>query len=51
MIFVSAQEYKVEEVFLGVLVIALIWMFTDRALLVPLEKWTVQRWGMVWRPS
>ena len=51
MIFVSAQEYKIEEVFLGVLVIAVIWMFTDRVLLVPLEKWTVQRWGMVWRPS
>ena len=51
MIFVSASEYKVEEVFLGVLVIALIWMFTDRTLLVPLERWTVQRWGMVWRPS
>ena len=51
MIFVSAQEYKIEEVFLGVLVIAVIWMFTDRAILVPLEKWTIQRWGMVWRPS
>ena len=37
--------------FVSVLVIAVIWMFTDRALLVPLEKWTVQRWGMVWRPS
>ncbi len=51
MIFVSASEYKVEEVFLGVLVIALIWMFTDRTMLVPLEKWTIQRWGLVWRPS
>ena len=51
MIFVSASEYKIEEVFLGVIVIALIWMFTDRSILVPIEKWTVQRWGMVWRPS
>ncbi len=51
MIFVSAAEYKIEEVFLGVLVIAIIWMFTDRSLLVPLEKWTIQRWGMVWSPS
>ena len=51
MIFVSAAEYKIEEVFLGVLVIAVIWMITDRLLLIPLERWTIQRWGMVWRPS
>jgi NitT/TauT family transport system permease protein/taurine transport system permease protein len=51
MLFVSAQEYKTEEVFLGVLVIAVIWMLTDRACLVPLERWTIERWGMVWRPS
>ncbi|MBT3350249.1 MAG: ABC transporter permease [Nitrospinaceae bacterium] len=51
MIFVSASEYKIEEVFLGVIVIAVIWMITDRSLLVPLEKWTIQRWGLVWRPS
>jgi NitT/TauT family transport system permease protein/taurine transport system permease protein len=50
MLFVSAQEYKTEEVFLGVLVIAVIWMLTDRACLVPLERWTIERWGLVWRP-
>ena len=51
MLFVSAQEYNTEEVFLGVLVIAVIWMLTDRACLVPLERWTVERWGLVWRPT
>ena len=51
MIFVSAAEYKIEEVFLGVLVIAIMWMLADRLLLIPLERWTIQRWGMVWRPS
>lgn len=51
MLFVSAQEYKTEEVFLGVLVIAIIWMLTDRACLVPLERWTIERWGLVWRPT
>jgi NitT/TauT family transport system permease protein/taurine transport system permease protein len=51
MIFVSAQEFKIEEVFLGVLVIAIIWMATDRFLLMPLEKWTVHRWGLVWKPA
>jgi len=51
MIFVSAMEFKIEEVFLGIIAIALIWTATDRFLLMPLEKWTVHRWGMVWRPD
>jgi NitT/TauT family transport system permease protein/taurine transport system permease protein len=51
MLFVSGQEYKTEEVFLGVLVIGVIWLLTDRACLVPLERWTIERWGLVWRPS
>lgn len=50
MIFVSAQEYKIEEVFLGVLTISMIWMATDRYFLTPLEKWTIHRWGLVWKP-
>lgn len=51
MIFTSAQDFKIEEVFLGVLLISVIWMSTDRYLLAPLEKWTVHRWGMVWKPE
>ena len=50
MIFVSAMEFKIEEVFLGVIVISIIWMATDRYMLMPLEKWTVHRWGLVWKP-
>lgn len=51
MIFVSAQEFKTEEVFLGVILISLIFLATDRWLLVPIEKWTIERWGLVWKPS
>ena len=51
MIFVSAQEFKTEEVFLGVVLISLIFLATDRWLLVPLEKWTIERWGLVWKPT
>ncbi len=51
MIFTSAAEFKIEEVFLGVIIMALIFMATDRYLLVPLEKWTVERWGLVWKPA
>jgi NitT/TauT family transport system permease protein/taurine transport system permease protein len=51
MIFTSAQEFKIEEVFLGVIIISLIFMSTDKYFLVPLEKWTIQRWGLVWKPN
>ena len=51
MIFVSAEEFKIEEVFLGVIIISLIYMATDRYLLAPLEKWTVERWGLIWKPT
>lgn len=51
MIFVSAQEFKSEEVFLGVILISIIFLMTDRWLLVPLEKRTIERWGLVWKPS
>ena len=50
MIFTSASEFKIEEVFLGVIIIALIFLATDRYFLMPLEKWTVHRWGLVWKP-
>lgn len=51
MIFTSAEEFKIEEVFLGVIIISIIYLATDRYLLMPLERWTVQRWGLVWRPA
>lgn len=50
MIFTSAAEFKIEEVFLGVIIISVIFMLTDRYLLMPMEKWTIQRWGLVWKP-
>jgi NitT/TauT family transport system permease protein/taurine transport system permease protein len=51
MIFTAAEEFKIEQVFLGVIVISLIFLATDRYFLRPLEKWTIQRWGLVWTPT
>ena len=50
MIFSSASEFKIEEVFLGVIIISIIFLATDRYCLIPLEKWTIHRWGLVWKP-
>lgn len=51
MIFASAIEFRIEEVFLGVIIVSLIFLATDRYLLAPLEKWTIHRWGMIWKPT
>ena len=51
MIFLGAQENMIEVVFLGVILISVIWMITDKFILAPLEKWTVERWGLVWKPT
>ena len=51
MIFTAAEEFQIEQVFLGVIIIAIIFMATDRYCLAPLEKWTTQRWGLVWTPT
>lgn len=51
MIFTASEEFKIEEVFLGVIIISIIFMATDKYVLAPLEKWTIERWGLVWKPT
>ncbi|MGY9015710.1 MAG: ABC transporter permease [Rhodospirillales bacterium] len=51
MIFTSAEEFKIEVVLLGVIIISIFWMATDRYLLQPLERYTIERWGLVWKPK
>jgi len=51
MIFTAAEEFNVEQVFLGVIVISIIYLATDHYLLGPLEKWTIHRWGLTWKPT
>jgi NitT/TauT family transport system permease protein/taurine transport system permease protein len=31
----------------GIITIGILWLLTDRLVLQPLERWTVERWGMV----
>lgn len=51
MIFTAAEEFSIERVFLGVIAISLIFLAMDRYMLVPLERWTIHRWGLVWKPT
>ena len=49
MLFVARDFYRTEVIILGMIVIGLIWLAIDRLLLVPLERATIERWGMVRR--
>ena len=47
MLFVARDFYRTEVIVFGMIVIGVLWMLIDRLLLVPLERATTERWGMV----
>jgi NitT/TauT family transport system permease protein/taurine transport system permease protein len=49
MIFVARDFYRTEVIVFGMIVIGGLWLLIDRLLLAPIERATVERWGMVRR--
>ena len=49
MLFVARDFYRTEVIVLGMIVIGVLWLLFDRLLLAPLERRTIERWGMVQR--
>jgi NitT/TauT family transport system permease protein/taurine transport system permease protein len=49
MLFVARDFYRTEVIVLGMIVIGTIWLLIDRLLLAPLERATIERWGLVTR--
>ncbi len=49
MLFMARDFYRTEVIVMGMIVIGLLWLLLDRLLLAPLERATVERWGMVER--
>jgi len=49
MLFVARDFYRTEVIVLGMIVIGVLWLLLDRLLLAPLERRTIERWGMVQR--
>jgi taurine transport system permease protein len=47
MLFVARDFYRTEVIVLGMIIIGLLWLLIDRLLLAPLERATIERWGMV----
>ena len=49
MLFVARDFYRTEVIVLGMIVIGVLWLVIDRLLLAPLERATIERWGLVRR--
>ncbi len=49
MLFVARDFYRIEVIVLGMIVIGVLWLLLDRLVLAPLERRTIERWGMVQR--
>jgi taurine transport system permease protein len=47
MIFVARDFYRTEVIVFGMIVIGGLWLLIDRLLLAPVERATIERWGMV----
>ena len=49
MLFLARDFYRTEVIVFGMIVIGILWLLIDRLLLAPLERSTLERWGMVHR--
>jgi taurine transport system permease protein len=49
MLFLARDFYRTEVIVFGMIVIGVLWLLLDRLLLAPLERATIERWGMVHR--
>lgn len=47
MLFVARDFYQTEVIVLGMIVIGTLWLLIDRLVLAPLERATIERWGLV----
>jgi NitT/TauT family transport system permease protein/taurine transport system permease protein len=47
LIFNAANFHQTDAILVGTITIGLLWLATDRFLLLPLERRTIERWGLV----
>ena len=47
LIFNAGNFHQTDAILVGIITIGALWLLTDRLLLQPLERWTVERWGLV----
>ncbi len=47
LIYNASNFHQSDTILVGILTIGILWVATDRFALQPLERWTVERWGLV----
>lgn len=47
LIYDASNFHQSDTILVGILTIGVLWLVTDRVALQPLERWTVERWGLV----
>jgi taurine transport system permease protein len=47
LIFNAQNFHQTDAILVGIITIGILWLVTDRLVLRPLERWTIERWGMV----
>jgi len=47
LIFNASNFHQTDAILAGIITIGVLWLLTDRLVLQPLERWTVERWGLV----
>ncbi|MCC7105513.1 MAG: ABC transporter permease [Chloroflexi bacterium] len=51
MIFDASYFHRSDVILSGIMVIGVIWLATDRLILSPLERRTIERWGLINKPA
>jgi NitT/TauT family transport system permease protein/taurine transport system permease protein len=49
MIFNAHNFHQTDTILAGIITIGVLWLITDRLVLQPFERWTIERWGLVSR--
>jgi ABC-type nitrate/sulfonate/bicarbonate transport system permease component len=50
LIFDASHYFRTDEILVGIATIGVLWVIMDNAILTPLERRTVKRWGTVVEP-
>jgi taurine transport system permease protein len=47
LIYNASNFHQTDTILVGIVTIGILWLLTDRLILQPIERWTVERWGLV----
>jgi NitT/TauT family transport system permease protein/taurine transport system permease protein len=48
LIFNAQHFHQTDAILVGIITIGVLWLITDKLVLQPFERWTIERWGLIW---